>query len=377
MPERTQLVIVGGGPAALEAILAVQHLTAGRVDITVVCDREDFVYRPVSVAEPFGFAATERFSLARIAADRGFRLRRGVLASVDANRRCVQLADGSELAYGILLLAVGARGVEAVPGALTFRGPQDVQALHDELERLHAGEPLRVAFVAAPETLWTLPLYELALLTARWAGERELALEPWIVTYEHRPLNLFGEEAAAEITELLVDAGVRVWTGAFAESYEQGKVWVSMEGGLPAELAVALPRLVGPRVDGLPCDADGFVPVDAQGRVDGLFDVFAAGDMTTKPLKQGGLAAQQADVAAAAIAESLGADVEATAYRPVLRAMLLTGGRPRYLRRAAHAEGTVSDEAPWWPPHKIAGRELAPYLTAHPELRVGTTSASS
>ena len=90
--------------------------------------------------------------------------------------------------------------------------------------------------------------------------------------------------------------------------------------------------------------------------------------MTTRPLKQGGLATQQADVAAAAIAKAAGADVEAQEYRPVLRAMLLTGSSPRYLRHAPHDRGLAVDEAPWWPPHKIAGRELAPYLTAHPEL---------
>ena len=52
----------------------------------------------------------------------------------------------------------------------------------------------------------------------------------------------------------------------------------------------------------------------------------------------------------------------------MLRAMLLTGSSPRYLRHAPHDRGLAVDEAPWWPPHKIAGRELAPYLSAHPEL---------
>ena len=102
----------------------------------------------------------------------------------------------------------------------------------------------------------------------------------------------------------------------------------------------------------------------------GLPDVYAVGDMTSRPLKQGGLATQQADAAAAAIAAAAGAPVEAAAYRPVLRAMLLTGDRPRYLRRAPGDRGRAADEAPWWPPHKIAGRELAPYLTAHPELLI-------
>ena len=278
------------------------------------------------------------------------------------------------MAYDALLLALGARPEEAIPGALTFRGPDDVVRLRDALERLHSGEPLRVAFVAGPETAWTLPLYELALLTARWAAGRGLAVEPWLVTYERRALIVFGEQASHAVTELLADAGVRLWTGAFADAVEDGRLWLDMEGGLPVDLAVALPRLVGPRIPGLPTDGEGFVPVDDRGRVIGLADVYAAGDMTTRPIKQGGLATQQADVAAATIAATAGATVEPERYRPVLRAMLLTGERPHYLRRGPRdglAPASLStDDSPWWPPHKIAGRELGPYLTAHPELQL-------
>jgi sulfide:quinone oxidoreductase len=193
------------------------------------------------------------------------------------------------------------------------------------------------------------------------------------VTWENQPLTIFGEQAAGSVAELLTDAGVRLWTGAFAECVDEGRLWISLEGGLPVDLAVALPRPVGPDLSGLPTDRDGFVRVDEFGRVLGIDDVFAAGDMTTRPLKQGGLATQQADAAAASIAAAAGAPVALEAYRPVLRAMLLTGARPRYLRRGPGAAALSTDEAPWWPPHKIAGRELAPYLTAHPELLLEST----
>ena len=173
------------------------------------------------------------------------------------------------MAYDTLLLALGARAEEAVPGALTFRGPEDSARLRAALEHLHAGEPLRVAFVAAAGTAWTLPLYELALMTARWADERGLAIEPWVVTWEHRPLIVFGEDAASSVAELLADAGVRLWTGAFADAVEDGRLWISIEGGLPVDLAVALPRPIGPAIPGLPADAHGFVPVDEYGRVPG------------------------------------------------------------------------------------------------------------
>ena len=370
MPDRTHLLIVGGGPAALEAALAVRRLAGERLRITLLSSRDEFVYRPVAVAEPFGLLSPERFSLPRMAADLGIDLQLAVLAGVDADAHEVVCANGETLAYDVLLLALGALPGESVPGALMFAGPQDSAQLRAALESLHAGVPLRVAFVAGPGTAWTLPLYELALMAARWGAEHDLALEAWVVTYEHKPLSMFGEQAAASVSELLNEAGVRLWTGAVAEVVENGRLWVNLEGGLPVDLAVTLPRPYGPGVRGLPNDEDGFVHVDEHCRVDGLDDVYACGDMTSRPIKQGGLATQQADVAAAAIAAGAGAEVEAAAYRPVLRAMLLTGNRPRYLRHAPRDRGQASDDAPWWPPHKIAGRELAPYLTAHPELRL-------
>jgi sulfide:quinone oxidoreductase len=56
----------------------------------------------------------------------------------------------------------------------------------------------------------------------------------------------------------------------------------------------------------------------------------------------------------------------------VLRAILLTGGAPLYLRHEPHGgrgdTSVVADEALWWPPAKIAGRYLAPFLAGAPTL---------
>jgi sulfide:quinone oxidoreductase len=376
MDTRRQLVIAGGGPAAIEASLAVRRLAEERVAVTLLSASEEFVYRPLSVGTPFGGAEPVHYSLRRLAAERGLRFVRGIVRGVDAEDHRV-ITDGEPMRYDALLLALGAAADEAVPGALTFGGERDVPAIRAALARLHAGTPLRVAFVAASETAWTLPLYELALLTARWAAQEGLALEPWLVTHEPRALALFGEQASAAVASLLEEAGVRLWTGAYPEVVEDGRLWMSMEGGLPVDLAVALPRPVGRFVAGLPSDRSGFVPVDQYGRVPGTDDVYAVGDMTTRPLKQGGLATQQADAAASAIAAWAGAPVRPEPYRPVLRAVLLTGDAPRFLRHGRAEAGMpaslAAEEAPWWPPHKIAGRELAPYLNAHPELRLEAT----
>ena len=88
---------------------------------------------------------------------------------------------------------------------------------------------------------------------------------------------------------------------------------------------VALPAMDGPAMDGLPKDEGGFIPIDEHARVRGVEDVYAAGDGTNFPIKQGGLGTQQADAAAAHIAHRLGAAIDVEPFHPVLRGKLLTG----------------------------------------------------
>ena len=122
---------------------------------------------------------------------------------------------------------------------------------------------------------------------------------------------------------------------------------------------MALPRLAGPWIDGLPHDAEGFIPTDRHGAVPGAEAVWAAGDGTAYPIKQGGLAAQQADAAAAAIAVHLGEDIVPPPFKPQLHGVLLDPRGSRVLQRDADAPAVV---AGWWPASKIAAHHLGPYL---------------
>jgi CBS domain-containing protein len=213
-----------------------------------------------------------------------------------------------------------------------------------------------------------------AHLAAAGADDVELAL----VTPEDEPLALFGRAATEAITALLDKRRIAVHTHSHPFALEDGRLHLVPEGTIAAEHVVALPRLQGQRIDGVAQTVDGFIPVDANGRVYGLEDVYAAGDITSFPVKQGGIAAQQALSAAEAIAAAAGADIEPSPFRPVLRGLLLTGGRPQYLRHeitGGVGNTSVSSEDPlWWPPAKIVGHYLAPFLaersgvTATPEI---------
>ena len=120
----------------------------------------------------------------------------------------------------------------------------------------------------------------------------------------------------------------------------------------------------------MPHDIEGFTAVDDWGRVQDLADVYAVGDMTSRPLKQGGLAAQQADVAASAIAASAGAPVAVQPYRPVLSAMLLGGRRrctcetrrqrTRRRSRPASSPSTSPRTASWRPSTDRTAGMVAP-----------------
>src|SRR4051812_16622598 len=147
-----------------------------------------------------------------------------------------------------------------------------------------------------------------------------------VVAPEPRPLDVFGPVASDAVARLLHRAGV-AFVGDTAPDSVLGDALLLRDGRLlTADAVIALPRLLGRHVTGLPADPDGFISIDEHARVTGVPGVFAAGDVTAGPIKQGGLATQQADAAAEAIAAEAGADLEPRPYRPVLRGLLLTGG---------------------------------------------------
>jgi sulfide:quinone oxidoreductase len=367
---RPHVLVVGGGVAALEFVLGLTELVPGVADVELVSPERAFVYRPLAIADAFGAGTPYHLELAKLAARLEARVHSGHVLSVDTARRVAVTAAGAQLSYDVLVVACGARGEEGLPGALTFRGERDEQAFRSVLAEVKDGTAASLAFVVPAGASWPLPVYELALMTAaelRYGGisDRRLLL----VTPEERPLARFGEAASDAVSALLAEAAVEAHCAVEATEAADGKLAVAGGGSLRADRVVTLPRLRGPGIVGLPGDGDGFLPVDAHGLVDGLDDVYAAGDATAFPVKQGGLAVQQADAVAEAVAARLGAPIRPEPFRPVLRGLLLTGAEPRFLAAdlAAGEEGessAVAAQPLWWPPGKIAGGWLARFLHA-------------
>jgi sulfide:quinone oxidoreductase len=343
-----KVLIAGGGPAAIEAVLALRKL-APSATVELLSPEPDFVFRPLSVLEPFARPGMHRYPLCRLEAFR-VNVREASVQQVDTTRRIVVTDSDDTLPYDALLVAIGARSRAVISEGLTFGGPNNTRAMRELIQDLDGGSVSSLAFVSPEGATWSLPLFELALQTAERAqsvpgGEVRVTFS----SAEDRPLEVFGEAASELLEGMLEQRGIR---------------YLGLDHVPAAQRHVTTPVLEGRPLAGLPADAAGFLAVDSHGRVIGVDNVWAAGDGTDFPIKQDGLATQQAGTAARSIASEFGYDVESTPFEPVLRGILVANFSPWYLRRRLNGidGGQVSQRALWSPPSKITGQHLAPFL---------------
>jgi sulfide:quinone oxidoreductase len=362
-----QVLVAGGGVAALETVLALRDLAGDRVCTTVLAPNEELVYRPLSVCEPFSIAAPARYPLAPMLGELGAELIADELAWVDAERRVVRTRAAAELEFDALVLALGARAYVRYRHAVTIDDRRMDETLGWLSRDVSAGTLDSLAFVAPARMAWPLPLYELALLTGRHAEQAGARPQLTILTSEESPLAVFGPEASAGVASLLAARGIRTIPNAYVEIPRPGELEINPgDRRLRSQRTVALPELYGPAVRGVPVSEHGFIRVDPFGRVPDTGNVFAAGDAVDFPVKQGGIAAQHADVVAMSIAALAGADVDPVPFRPTLHGVLLTGEQPRYLQATLTGGDGVASEFSDTPidgiTQKIGARYLAPYL---------------
>ncbi len=362
-----RVLIAGGGVAALEAMLALR----GRAEVEVHAPRREFVYRPLAVGEPFGAGRVLTFDLVDLAERAGASFRLDSVIAVDGDRRHVVTRDGNDVPYDYLLLAHGVRMLWAVPGAVTFWGTPDEGGVPDVVRGLREGELRSATFTMPGGAGWSLPVYELALLAeASLARAGVTGADLKIVTPEDAPLQLFGVRAAGQVADLLAGRGIEVIAGAHPVKFNRGLLHIAPGEPIETDAVVSTARLEGRRIAGVPHDQSGFISVDEHCRVCGMDRVYAAGDVTAFPVKQGGIAAQQADVAAEAISAAVGASTDPAPFDPILRGTLWTGEGPRYLYgrlAGGHGETSeLSDHALWEHEGKIVGEHLAPFLNSIP-----------
>jgi sulfide:quinone oxidoreductase len=327
-----RVLIAGGGVAGLETLTALRALSGGRFELALVAPEYEFVYRPLAVEEPFAVGRIRRIPLSDAARDADAAFVAGTIEAVDPDKKTVSTSERRTLEYDALVLAVGATAAPAVAHAMTWDDHSDAELLGGLLQDVEHGYSRRLVVVIPPGAAWPLRAYELALLITLQGKSMGIDVDATIVTPEPSPLTILGSRAVDVVSNELELAGISVVTAAHAnvERGHPAAVVLQPSGRrLEVDRVVGLPALQGRRIAGIPADDNGFIDVDEHGRVRGLDAVWAAGDVTAFPLKSGGFAGEQADVAAEDIAAAAGAAIEPRPFDPVGREELagLPAGR--------------------------------------------------
>src|SRR5437764_1151352 len=127
---KLRVSIVGGGVAAIEAALALSELAPEQTDVTVIAPNSEFVYRPMTVTEPFASGGARHYPLASIIADAGAKLVVDQLAWIEPQKNILHTEGEEVIEYDALILALGARACARYSHATTIDDRRLDEVLH-------------------------------------------------------------------------------------------------------------------------------------------------------------------------------------------------------------------------------------------------------
>jgi len=326
-----RVVVLGGGFAGLETSFLLRMRAHSKVDITLVSERDTFLFKPNTIYIPFG-ADPESFlvPLRKPAYKQHIDLVQGRARAVDPDRRLVSLEDGSALPYDFLVIGTGAdMRPEEVPGlaehAATIWTPGAMLDLGRRLEevraRAAAGTDQEILFVVPPNNKCAGPLYEIVFMLETWLRRKDVRDRVKLTwsTFEQSFIQAFGPRLHEVVVAEFAERGIEGHTGEVVESVGEGAA--QFAGGVERrfdQLISFPPYIAACSFDGLPADDRGFIETDLETRqVAGHPDIYAPGDAGDFPVKQAFLAMLQADAAADHIAAQVGLKAFDQPFDPV------------------------------------------------------------
>lgn len=282
------------------------------VDISLVSDRDRFLFKPNTIYIPFG-AATESLliDLHHPLKKRHITFYGSAIEDVDPDAKSIGLADGSVVRYDKLVLATGAAmREEEVPGlgenAATIFTPERMVDLGRRLaslkEKALGGQSQKVLFLVPANNKCAGPLYEIAFMLETWARRQKIRdlLEITYSTFEKGFIQAFGPRLHDVVSKEFAERGIDGHNAELVESVDVSTVRY-MDGSVrDFDLLISFPPYVAAvAYPALPMDDRGFLHTEEETRqVIGFPDIYAPGDGGGFPVKQAFLAFLQSDAVA-------------------------------------------------------------------------------
>lgn len=327
---KPHIVVLGGGFGGLEAAFYLRTRLADQVTITLISERDYFLFKPNTIYIPFGLNPDRlKIPLVKPTHRKQIAFIQKHVDEIDPVTRTIT-AGGDRLTYDYLVIATGAgmRPAE-VPGlaeyAETIWTPQDMLRLqlayYNLVEETRQGQRRRVLFLVPPNNRCSGPLYEMVLMLDTWLrrkGVRPNVELAWS-TYESGYIQAFGPRLDTTVTAEFARRQIRGYKNSAVAHVEPGEVHYTNGEDLPFDLLIAFPPYVAAMAfPGLPDAGRGFVATEPSTRqIVEHPEIYAVGDAGDFPVKQAFLAFLQADAAAEHIASQILHTAPQISFEPV------------------------------------------------------------
>ena len=325
-----EVVVLGGGFGGLESAFYLRKKVGKKANITLVSDRDKFLFKPNTIYIPFGMKPEKlMFGLDKPTRKKDISFVHSAAKEIDPESRIVATEDGSRLKYDYLVVSTGASmRPEEIPGmteyANTIFTPPEMQkfgiALNKAVENARGGQKQKVLFIVPPNNKCSGPLYEIVQMTDVWLRRKKVRENVSITwtTFESGYIQAFGPRLNEAVTMEFEKRGIEGHKEHVVERIEDGVAHYKNGGTFEFDVLVTFPPYIASTpFPQLETDDRGFIKTDlATRRLPGHPDIFSVGDTADFPVKQAFLAFLQADAAADQLAAEILGKKEALEFEP-------------------------------------------------------------
>jgi sulfide:quinone oxidoreductase len=308
---KIKIVVLGGGFAGLESAFYIRYQLGARVQITLVSDKDYFVYKPNTIYIPFGMNPEKlKIPLSEPTSRKGIQFIKDTVMEINPSAKKVITKNG-ELSYDFLFVSTGAgMWPQEIPGLaenaqtiFTLEAMIKLREVFLKLEEdLKSGLTRKVLFAVPQQNKCSGPLYEMVLMLDTWLrrkGLRNKAAIHWS-TYEDSFVQAFGPRLNEVVSAEFSNRGIQAIKSQSIAMVEKGKIQYQSGLSETFDLLVSFPPYAAStHYSQLPIDERGFIRTNLETRqVENHPEIYAIGDTGDFPVKQAFLAFLQADAAA-------------------------------------------------------------------------------
>lgn len=331
------IVIVGTGFGGLAASMALVHkLKRQEIQVTVISDRDYFLFRPSLVWVPFGEREIENLTvpLTTLFHQHGINFIKDRVLNISAEQKVISLLSGQKITFDYLILASGA--------SLDFsklRGrKRQFHSFYTEPTAVHTRRIVHniqpgnsVVIGSSKQNPNPLPAYEFAFELHHFLQKKSIKANLSFFTAEKSIASFYPKKLQEKVQNLFTEKNISVYENCDIQKVQKHHIILSQDVTIPFEQLFVLPPYKGASFiysSDIPHD-NGLVTVRNTMQSIKWEYVYAVGDgatiLSSTWMKNGHSAEQQGVISAKNVLSQLNNKQAQATFQPSLMSLMETG----------------------------------------------------